>query len=73
MKKFLVLTCILFIFCSLCFAKVNNAIEREIVDLKIQIEQESDVVKKIGLERQIEIKYLEKNAQEKISIWNKSK
>ncbi len=73
MKKILLLTMILFVSYGLCFAVVNNALEREIVDLKIQIEQESNVIKKIGLERQIEIKYLEKKAHDKISTFNKNK
>ena len=46
MKKILLLTMILFVSYGLCFAVVNNALEREIVDLKIQIEQESNVIKK---------------------------
>ena len=39
------------------------------IELKIQIEQEKDVIKKINLENQIEIKTLEIKAQQIIDAW----
>ena len=43
------------------------------MELKIQIEQEKDAIKKINLENQIEIKTLEIKAQQMIDSWDVDK
>ncbi len=76
MKKFFLFLIIIFLFSGICFAiqtQKQRQIKQELMELKIQIEQEKDVIKKIGLENQIEIKCLEEKAQEMINDWNDDK
>ena len=72
MKKFIFFVIIISLFSGMCFAQQTQKqrqIKQELMELKIQIEQEKDVIKKIDLETQIEIKTLEEKAQQMIDAW----
>ena len=72
MKKFISFLIMISFFSGICFANQSQKqrqIKQELIELKIQIEQEKDVIKKINLENQIEIKTLEIKAQQIIDAW----
>ena len=76
MKNFILFLVIISLFSGICFAQQNqkqSQTKQELMELKIQIEQEKDVIKKINLENQIEIKTLEVKAQQMIDEWDDGK
>ncbi len=76
MKKFILFIIMISLFSGISFANQSQKqrqIKQELMELKIQIEQEKDAIKKINLENQIEIKTLEVKAQQMIDSWDADK
>ena len=73
MKKIISFLIMITLFSSMCFANQSQKqrqIKQELMELKIQIEQEKDVIKKINLENEIDIKILEEKAQLMMDAWD---